>query len=107
MRLVKQVQAPPSPAALALIQRLGEKWTIAVLARLSLRPHRYSELRRHFTLTSKVLTRTLRHLERHGFVARLESPVMRRQVYYELTPLGESLLSLIKTIDRGSAGVRT
>jgi DNA-binding HxlR family transcriptional regulator/catechol 2,3-dioxygenase-like lactoylglutathione lyase family enzyme len=100
---VNQLSSPPNPATLALIQRLGEKWTIAVMAQLSTRPHRYSELRRHFKLTSKVLTRTLTHLARHGFVARLESPVMRRQVYYELTPLGESLLSLIKTIERWSA----
>jgi catechol 2,3-dioxygenase-like lactoylglutathione lyase family enzyme len=44
----------------------------------------------------------LKVLERYGFIARLESPSMRRQVHYELTPHGQSLVGLIGTIDRWS-----
>lgn len=82
-----------------LFQRLGEKWTIPLLDALSEHAHRYSEIKRRFPLTSKVLSRTLVALQQDGLVTRVESPVVRRSVTYELTHAGRLLIEFVRTFD--------
>ena len=82
-----------------LFQRLGEKWTIPLLCALNQHAHRYSEIKRRFPLTSKVLSRTLVALQQDQLVTRVESPVVRRSVTYELTPAGRRLVSFVVSFD--------
>ncbi len=79
-----------------LFQRLGEKWTIPLLGALSEHAHRYSEIKRRFPLTSKVLSRTLSALQQDHLVTRVESPSVRRSVTYELTPAGRRLIEFVR-----------
>jgi len=93
-----------SPAASSgnprlLFQRLGEKWTIPLLGALADHAHRYSEIKRRFPLTSKVLSRTLVALQQDGLVTRVESSVIRRSVAYDLTPAGRRLVEFVRTFD--------
>ncbi|MFJ8310303.1 MULTISPECIES: winged helix-turn-helix transcriptional regulator [unclassified Streptomyces] len=73
--------------------RVGDKWTGLVLRCLESGPRRFSELRvpLHW-ITPKVLTETLRAMERDGFLTRTEYDENPPRVEYELTGLGRSLL---------------
>ncbi|MCQ8773664.1 winged helix-turn-helix transcriptional regulator [Streptomyces telluris] len=73
--------------------RVGEKWTGVVLRCLEGGPRRFSELRvpLHW-ITPKVLTETLRSMERNGFLTRTVHDENPPRVEYELTALGRSLL---------------
>ena len=66
------------------------KWRVVILAHLKQQPLRYSDLRRLIPRVSeKMLTQTLRTLERDGFVHREVHPVIPPHVEYSLTPLGK------------------
>jgi len=93
------MQAASSGNPRQLFQRLGEKWTIPLLDALAERAHRYSEIKRRFPLTSKVLSRTLVALQQDGLVARVESAVVRRSVSYELTPSGRRLVDFVRSFN--------
>lgn len=72
---------------------IGDKWTILTLRLLNARSHRYNELRREIgTISQKVLTATLRNLERDGLVLRTVTPTTPPRVDYALTALGRDLL---------------
>ena len=76
-----------------VLQRIGDKWSILVVGRLGAGPMRFSELRTVVGGTSqKMLTTTLRILERDGFVTRTAFAVNPPRVDYELTDLGRELL---------------
>ncbi len=92
-------EAPADPRL--LFQRLGEKWTIPLLGALYEHAHRYSEIKKRFPLTSKVLSRTLVALQHDRLVTRVESPVVRRSVTYELTPDGRRLVDFVLSFDPG------
>ncbi|KQO60549.1 MULTISPECIES: helix-turn-helix domain-containing protein [unclassified Methylobacterium] len=94
--------APPPPAdadprveALVhdLIGRVADKWTMLVLEILEERGElRFTELSRSIgTISQKMLTQTLRHMERDGLVIRTVHPVVPPKVEYRLTELGQSL----------------
>ena len=73
--------------------RVGDKWTVLVVTRLGSGSMRFSELRRQlFGISQKMLTATLRGLERDGFVTRTVTPTIPPRVDYELTDLGRDLL---------------
>ncbi|GII79902.1 HxlR family transcriptional regulator [Sphaerisporangium rufum] len=73
--------------------RVGGKWTWRLIRCLEDGPRRFSELLVPLRyITPKVLTETLRAMERDGLVARSAHPGMPPRVEYELTPLGHSLL---------------
>jgi DNA-binding HxlR family transcriptional regulator len=81
------------PSTLNPIRFAGDKWAPLVMRCLEDGPRRYSELRVPLhRVTPKVLTQSLRSLERDGFVSRTEYAVPVRRVVYELTPLGRSML---------------
>lgn len=76
-----------------ILDRLGDKWTTLVVIVLALRPHRFSEVRRAVPdISKRMLTQTLRDLERDGMISRHVFPTKPPSVEYRLTPLGGSLL---------------
>ncbi|WP_283136062.1 winged helix-turn-helix transcriptional regulator [Rhizohabitans arisaemae] len=83
---------PVCPSGLSPI-RVGDKWAAMIIRCLEEGPRRFSELRIPLRgITAKVLTASLRTLERDGFVVRTVCPGPARHVEYALTPLGRSLL---------------
>ncbi len=77
--------------------RIGDKWTGMVVLCLEGGPRRFTELKEPLrVITPKVLTQTLRAMERDGLVTRVAYDENPPRVEYELTPLGRSLLPLIE-----------
>jgi len=75
-----------------LLSRIGDKWTVLVVQTLSDGPRRFNELRREIpSVSQRMLTLTLRNLERDGLVSRTVTPTIPPRVDYELTALGHSL----------------
>ncbi|MFI6320514.1 winged helix-turn-helix transcriptional regulator [Nonomuraea sp. NPDC050556] len=82
-----------------ILDRVADKWSLLVIALLDQRTLRFSELRRTIDgVSQRMLTRTLRQLERDGLVARTVYPTVPPRVDYELTPLGRSLHATIKAL---------
>jgi len=76
-----------------VLDRIGDKWTTLVVITLAERPHRFSEIHRSIPdISRRMLTQTLRELERDGMVLRQVFPTKPPSVEYRLTSLGESLL---------------
>lgn len=74
------------------LDRIGDKWTVLIIGLLEGRPKRFSELQRSIIgISHKMLTQTLRNLERDGLVQRTLYPEVPPRVEYALTPLGETL----------------
>ena len=79
-----------------LLARIGDKWTVLVVQTLGEGPKRFNELRREIpSVSQRMLTLTLRNLERDGLVNRTVTPTIPPRVDYELTGLGQSLLKPI------------
>jgi len=82
-----------------VLSRVGERWTMLIVHTLGDGSLRFSELRREIPgITQKVLTSTLRTLERDGFVLRTVTPTVPPRVDYELTELGRDLLGPVTAI---------
>jgi DNA-binding HxlR family transcriptional regulator len=76
-----------------LLDRISDKWVTLVICALADGPMRFSALSRHLAgVSQKMLTQTLRTLERDGLVTRRVTPTVPVRVDYELSPLGDSLL---------------
>ncbi|WP_315093623.1 helix-turn-helix domain-containing protein [uncultured Cellulomonas sp.] len=77
----------------SLLDRIGDKWSLLILGMLQTGPQRFTTLLRGIDgISQRMLTLTLRHLERDGLVHREVYPVVPPRVEYELTPLGHTLL---------------
>ena len=75
-----------------LLDRIADKWVALVVKSLGDGPKRYSEVSHQLAgVSQKMLTQTLRSLERDGVLTRTVTPSVPVRVDYELTPLGESL----------------
>ena len=84
---------------------IGDKWSILMIMTLAMRPQRFSELHRAIRdISKRMLTQTLRDLERDGLITRHVFPTKPPSVEYGLSPLGQSLLdpmaSLVDWADR-------
>lgn len=78
---------------------IANKWTTLVIYALARGTKRYNELRRKIGgVSQKMLTETLRRLERDGLVARKVYPVVPPKVEYSLTPLGQTLVEPLKAL---------
>ena len=76
----------------AILARVGDKWTVLVVRQLSEAPRRFSEIQRALgSISQKMLTTTLRGLERDGLITRTVHPTVPPRVDYELTELGRAL----------------
>ena len=82
-----------------VLSRVGDKWTILVVSELGNGPRRFNEIRRALgSISQRMLTLTLRGLERDGLVTRTVFPTVPPRVDYELTKLGRSLLEPVSGI---------
>ncbi len=82
-----------------LLQRIGDKWTVLVVSTLGEGPRRFNELRREIpSVSQRMLTLTLRNLERDGIVSRAVTPSIPPRVDYALTGLGHSLLTPVSAL---------
>lgn len=85
--------------ARGLLERLGDKWVSLAVVALAEGPLRYADLNRRLAgVSQKMLTQTLRNLERDGLVTRTVTPSVPVRVDYALTPLGDELVPLMRTI---------
>jgi DNA-binding HxlR family transcriptional regulator len=79
-----------------ILERVGDKWSLFVISCLGDGPKRFTALKRSVDgISQRMLTVTLRGLERDGIVSRTMYPVMPPRVDYELTPLGQTLLDAV------------
>jgi len=84
-----------------LLDRIGDRWTVLVVGALDGRPRRFTEIATEVAgISQKMLTQTLRSLERDGFVTRTAYPVVPPHVEYELTELGRSLQNPLRMLER-------
>src|SRR5947207_2467725 len=82
-----------------VLSRVGDKWTTLVVGELGNGPKRFNEIRRALgSISQRMLTLTLRGLERDGLVTRTVFPTVPPRVDYELTKLGRSLLEPVSGI---------
>jgi|SRR5205823_1449533 len=82
-----------------VLARVGDKWTVLVVSVLGERPKRFNELRRSLgSISQRMLTLTLRGLERDGLVTRTVFPTIPPRVDYALTELGRSLLEPVSRL---------
>ena len=80
-----------------ILDRIADKWSLLVIALLDDRTLRFTELRRGIDgISQRMLTVTLRQLERDGMVTRVVYPVVPPRVEYSLTPMGRSLHETVK-----------
>jgi DNA-binding HxlR family transcriptional regulator len=86
-----------------VLDRVGDKWSVLVIALLGSGPRRYSELRRAIDgISQRMLTLTLRGLQRDGLATRTVTPSTPPQVHYALTPVGQTLSVELSSLLRWS-----
>jgi DNA-binding HxlR family transcriptional regulator len=82
-----------------ILARIGDKWTVLVVGLLGDGPLRFNEMRRRIgNISQRMLTLTLRGLERDGLVTRTVHPTIPPSVEYELTTLGNSLFEPLDAV---------
>ncbi|MFD9908455.1 winged helix-turn-helix transcriptional regulator [Streptomyces sp. NPDC059063] len=82
-----------------LLDRISNKWVSLIVNALADGPQRYTDLSRKLaSVSQKMLTQSLRNLERDGLITRTVTPTVPVRVDYALTPLGESLIPLMRAI---------
>jgi len=82
-----------------VLDRIADKWAVLILSVLEKGPQRFNALGRQIKgLSQKVLSQTLKRLERDGFVARTVFPTVPITVEYALTPLGQSLSTTLNPL---------
>ena len=94
-----------------VLDRIGDKWSTLTLVTLAKGPHRFSAVQRAIPdISKRMLTQTLRDLERDGLLARTVFPTKPPSVEYRLTPLGETILEplsvLVHWADRSQPAIR-
>lgn len=82
-----------------VLAQIGDKWSLLVITHLKFGQHRFSELAAALPdISQRMLTQTLRKLEREGLLLRTVTPSIPPRVDYELTGLGRSLLTPLETL---------
>jgi len=82
-----------------VLNRVGDKWSVLIVSLLGEQPRRFNELRRMIQgISQRMLTLTLRGLERDGLVSRKIFPTIPPRVEYALTPLGRTLLAPVQAL---------
>ncbi len=96
------------PAVRDVLNRVGDKWSVQIVALLGDGTMRFSELRRSIEgISQRMLTLTLRGLERDGLIERTVFPEIPPRVEYELTRLGKTLLEPIQGLAEWADRYRT
>ena len=82
-----------------VLDSVGGKWTSLMMLGLADGPRRFSQLRRFIPdISQRMLTQTLRDLQRDGYLTRTVYPTQPPSVEYALTPLGQSFLALLRSL---------
>lgn len=82
-----------------VLNRVGDKWSVLIVMILATGPHRFNELKRQIDgISQRMLTLTLRGLERDGLVSRSVEPTIPPKVTYALTELGHSLKEPVEAL---------
>jgi DNA-binding HxlR family transcriptional regulator len=85
----------------SILSRVGDKWSVFVIMMLSGGPKRFNELKRMINgISQRMLTLTLRGLERDGLVTRTIFPTIPPRVDYELTDLGRGLSQPVEALGK-------
>lgn len=93
----------PGCLSRVVLDRIADKWTALIIYVLANGTRRYAALQREIGgVSQKMLTQTLRSLERDGLVQRRVHPVVPPKVEYSLTPLGRTLIEPLTAICRWS-----
>ncbi len=104
--VVRRADAADCPVR-DVLDRIGDKWSVLVVMLLSDGPRRFSELRRSIEgISQRMLTLTLRQLERDGLVTRTVYASVPPRVEYELTEVGQTLRDPLTALARWSEGNR-
>jgi DNA-binding HxlR family transcriptional regulator len=95
-----------------VLDHIGDKWTTLILIALAEKPRRFSEMQRAVPdISKRMLTQTLRDLERDGMVTRHVFPTKPPSVEYRLSPLGHSVLAplagLVEWAESNQAGIQS
>jgi len=92
-------EIPDSRPFQKVLSRLSNKWNVLVIRRLSRKTMRHSQLKRDIgNISQKMLTQTLRELERSGLIERKVYPVIPPKVEYSLTELGQTLVEPLEVL---------
>ncbi|MFB7666017.1 winged helix-turn-helix transcriptional regulator [Kitasatospora sp. NPDC056138] len=87
-----------------VLDRIGDKWSVLVVVELAQGTRRFRQLQRAVPgISQRMLTLTVRRLERDGLLTRTVHPAVPPQVEYALTPMGHSLTHLVKALADWSA----
>ena len=98
-------QSSDCRAVSSVLARVGDKWTVLIVALLGDGPKRFNEIKRMVGgISQRMLTLTLRGLERDGLVTRTVFPTVPPRVDYELTPLGRSLWEPVEALGAWARG---
>jgi len=82
-----------------VLDRIADKWAVLVLGLLAERPVRFNQLRRLIEgISQKMLSQTLKSLERDGLVLRKVTPTVPVTVEYSITPLGQTLSATVDSL---------
>lgn len=82
-----------------VLNRVGDKWSVLVIMQLYERPRRFNEMKRAINgVSQRMLTLTLRNMERDGLVTRKVTPSIPPRVDYELTEMGRSLAEPVRAL---------
>lgn len=91
--------SPECRAVNSVLARVGDKWSVLIIVLLGDGPRRFSEIKRMVGgISQRMLTLTLRGLERDGLVTRTVIPTIPPRVDYALTPLGDSLWRAVEPL---------
>lgn len=98
--MLKKEELPACPVA-TTVQMIGSKWKLLILRNLLNRPWRFNELKKDLDgISQKVLTDSLRSMEKDGLITRTVYPEVPPHVEYALSDLGESMRPIIKSMER-------
>ncbi len=85
----------------SVLGQIGDKWSLLIITHLTFGSHRFSELQGAIPdISQRMLTQTLRKLERDGLVLRTMTPTIPPRVDYEMTDLGKSLLDPLASLSK-------
>ncbi|MDQ0846133.1 helix-turn-helix domain-containing protein [Streptomyces sp. V1I6] len=87
-----------------VLDRIGDKWSVLIVVELAQGVRRFRQLQRAVPgISQRMLTLTVRRLERDGLITRTVYPTVPPQVEYELTTMGHALTHLVKALSDWSA----
>ena len=102
--MLTKEEMPACPVA-TTVQLIGSKWKLLIMRNLLARPWRFNELRKSLEgISQKVLTDSLRSMEKDGIITRTVYPEVPPRVEYALSELGESMRPIIQAMEQWGLG---